>query len=261
MAENEAPQEGVDTGSQGRPDYLLDNFKSVEEQARSVSESVRKMHEATTEAKRLESELSDLRSEYEQMNEFVQQQNQQPQYGQQQEHPLVLAAQQALDVGDAASFLAINAQLSQEIAQQTMAQQQSQAQESAAPDETLALIANAAENRVRERYPDYDEMRGKVEEKLTQYPGLVSDRTLNGVQAGIEAAYTLVKGEDRMRNDQDSAAQQAAAEADRQQKLAATGLTGGGARQAPPDEAQAHMQSLINMRSGTFSELLNDARK
>lgn len=255
MAENdEALEQEQGNAEDSRPDWLPDNFSTPEALAQSYGEAQRKISQQGQ-------ELNELRSEFEQITELVQQQNQQPQYNQQQEHPLVLAAQQALDVGDAAAFLAINAQLSQEIAQQTMTQQQAQAQESAAPDETLALIANAAENRVRERYPDYDAIRGKVEEKLTQYPGLVSDRTLNGVQAGIEAAYTLVKGEDRMRNDQDSAAQAAAAEADRQQKLAATGLTGGGARQAPPDEAQAHMQSLINMRSGTFSELLNDARK
>ncbi len=237
-------------GTDDRPPWLPDKFQSPEALANSYHEAERRIAEQGR-------ELNELKGEFEEITATLtarEQAEQQSAGMSQQEAQLLNALARAREDGDMQQELAIvshvaNLQAEARYAELTRTQ--------APPQQDPALVMHAAEQSLRERYPDYDQFREAAGQQITRNPGLLTDMTLQGVQQGIDAAYRLAKA-DTLMEAQNSQQQKAAAqqEADRQAKLDAQTLTGSGTRQAPPSEAADTWARIVAAGSGRASSIL-----
>jgi hypothetical protein len=184
------------------------------------------------------------------------QQSAQQQGMSQQEADLVNMLTRAREDGDARAELAVMAHIASLQAQAQVAPLQ-KAQE-ADPDMTVA--SRLAEQELRAKYDDYDEYRDAAARYLEQMPGLIPDPSVGSVQTGIDTAYRLAKAEKLMSAEESRQKAEQQAQAERQEKLQAQGLTGAGARQAPPSEAADQWARIMAAGSGSFSDLLREAR-
>jgi hypothetical protein len=107
----------------GRPDWLLPNFQSVEEQARSYAESRAEMGRAQARANEVEQAAQYYMERNAELEDMVAQQEQAPQPLQDSPefNPLVAQYEQAVENGDVRTQLALTAYVASQIADQKVA--------------------------------------------------------------------------------------------------------------------------------------------
>lgn len=232
-----------------RPDWLPDKFKSAEDMARSYTE--------------LESAHGRLRSEAETQREqfsaalaaIDEPDERQPQQGQwsPQADPTMIAMQNALEQGDAATFAAIQLQLNQAAIQQTIADALKPLQDQFASANTVDkdVALRLAEQQVAGQFGDeWAEIAPKVTERLRNPNVLPQVPTVEGYAAAISEQAKLVRYETLEARDR-------AFEAERQAKLQAQTLGGGVARtQTDTDAKKQEWQDVVNADVQSYSKLV-----
>lgn len=239
--------EGADeVGGEQRPEWLRPNFKNTEEQAKAYPHAYGEMTAAQQRANEAEEALEALYAEVERQD----QQGQQQQSASQEEDLLM----QMWTSDDPRQQLAAVAAMAQ------AAQQQAAPPGNGEPDAaSLVVPTRLAQDELRRRYGDFDEMLPEVREVLGAMPGLVAGAGVDDIERGMDAAYNIVKGRTAMTETDRQREQAARDEQMRQEKLAAQGLSSGAGRVAPPSEAQDEWAKIKSVKTGSFSELLREA--
>lgn len=243
MADDPKPDGLEEENASERPSWLPDNFTDEQALVESYQHSQRKITEQGN-------ELSQLRSQVDTLTESLDNRPE-PQYQPQltpddlERNPLVIRYRNALDTGDVTEMLRVQAEISEAAAMQ--AAKAHAPQPTAEPQPDLQVLATLAEQQARAVNPDYDEYEARAMEILQDNPHLFSDKTtLQGVLAGTNAALNMARGEAHAREQQTLAQKQAQAEQDRERKLAAQGVPGGGTRPPSPDAQQATWEAIKN---------------
>lgn len=165
------PDPNAEPPKPDRPDWLPDNFESPEDLAKSYREAQKTLTQAQQRASAAEETAAELA---ERMAALEQGQWQQPQSQDVDENPFVIAAQRALDEGDAKTFLAIQAQVGQAAAMQ--AYQQLMAEQGPQQDAMNRMFAIQTEQAVAQRYGDeWNQLKEGVGELLQKHPHLIPD--------------------------------------------------------------------------------------
>lgn len=233
-----------------KPDWLLDKFKTPEEQARAYAEAERRMAQ-------LQTQLDQERQQFAETIQSVQSTIQQPepQYNPAQD-PIVMQYAKAVEEGDAQTMLAINLQLQQRMLEQTLDQKfkalDTQFQTSTNADREMAITL--ATERVKGDYQDWEALAPRIGEVLQQRPHWIPPG------ASVEAFETTLREVADLVIAQDVKQQAAKDEADRIAKLQAQGLTGTGARQATPEQQAASWEAIKNVDLGGYAGIIRGAR-
>jgi len=252
MSDYQAEEQGQE--QEGRPEWLLDKFASPEAQAQAYAEAEREMNRLRAETERQQNEFARALEAFEQRPEP--QPQYQPGYG--QADPLLQAAQRAMDEGDVATFLAINAQLSQAAVTQVLDDRFAKLDEKigGTTQQVREQTLIAAEQRVSPKFGDRwsSELVPKIQQELARDPSLLPPNP--SVEAYEKALEGLAKQIDYDR----LTAAHSQLEAERQAKLEANTLAGGQARvtyKAPANE-QA-WNEIKDADTGSWANLVGDA--
>jgi len=230
-----------------RPDWLLDKFSSVEDQARSYAEAERRLVQQQAEIDRQREEFTSALSSLE-----LQRNEQPPQRYDPSADPLVQQYQMALDNGDAQAMLAIQLELNR----QMNAQQYQQIQQDINPrlargqDTDREIAITMATERVARNYDNWDELAPQIGEFLQARPHWIpEDASVDAFERVlVEAANTIEANKWQQARTQE--------ERVRQEKLAAQGLQGTGARQMTPEEGAAEWDRIKNIDLGGYSGII-----
>jgi hypothetical protein len=154
---------------QERPEFLLDRFSTVDDQARSYAELERAYTRSQQELRGLQEAYADRDAEYEerfQELQYGQQQQQQQQYDQNgQQSTLLSMLEQARDSGDLQTELALQAAMQRGLWEQWTREQQAQMGPVEAPA-NAPMFAHLTEQLVRRDVPDWDEIKGDVHDVI-----------------------------------------------------------------------------------------------
>jgi hypothetical protein len=228
-----------------RPDFLLDKFKTIEEQARGYAEAERKIATQAEGQKRLEAQLAQLTEVVEQFRPYEQQQ-------QQFQQPGIDQIRAQLQESFESDPIATMAFMAQQIAQQNMdarfaAMEQEQNPLMVAQQERdRQLLAAYADQRLAETIDDWDEFRERVGEAIIADQTLIPEQVLDNPEATVNAltrVYQMVKAEDIIRQANDGTLQQ-----NQSMKRQAQSLTGGGVRtpgETPTDTKLDELRAAV----------------
>lgn len=274
-----APPDDAGTGEQ-HPDWLLaDKYKSVEEQAKAYPEANTRLQAALADVNRERQERERLEQQLSDFTELMQEQRapaqQQQGFGNNdwEQHPLVVAYQQALDNGDATRALAVQTQLMDGLLEQRLQAMQAQQQDTAPKGARLdPFHIQQLHERVASGFKQGDE---EQDQKLRDDAlGLLSaDPVLSNALKAIEEnpnamigdlepivsnAYALAQAKQLQAGQQSLAQQQAAQENARQRKLEQESLSGTGpTRVAPKSEQDAAWDRIKAAQTGGVPRLAN----
>jgi hypothetical protein len=220
-----------------RPDFLLDKFKTVEEQARSYAEAERRINESVESQRRLEQQIAQLT---EVVEGFTPPEQPQPLPN---DDALKAQIQDMLD-RDPVSTIAY---LAQQYAQQTIderlaaIQQQTDPQTRATQERDNQLLAMMVDQRLGETIPDWDDYRDRVGEAIVADQSLIPEEVLNNPEATVTAirrVYQVVKAGDVL-----AQAENGGYVSDQMKRSAQT-MTGGGVRGPIPSATDEKMDAL-----------------
>jgi hypothetical protein len=219
-----------------RPEWLPEKFETPEALAKSYSEMERKLTEQGQEKSNLEMQLEDLYGRLEAVEQQPHQQ--QPAYNPSTD-PLLIAYQNAMENGDYQAALAIQLGLTQQVAQQQIAQAP-KPEQPANQDDAWAYIAEQTAIQKVGGAEEWAQYRDRVEAEANNE----SWEGLSAQQAGNKLAriYRMVKADDVLNNQKTVAEQQA--EAERQAKLAAQTMPGSSGRPPQPTRDEAAAEAI-----------------
>jgi hypothetical protein len=235
-----------------RPDFLLDRFKTPEDQARAYAEAEKEMNRLRAQA---EQDRAEFAAALEQMTELqAQQQPQQPGLDP-QTNQLLASYQQAVDNGDAAAQLAITMALQQQMLDQKLEERFQklgpQLDDGRQADRDIAF--RIAEDRVQRQFTDeqWNEIHPDVQRWLNEHQGYLpqTNDPVAFETVITEAARTVVN--------EKAAERLAALEADRAAKLAAQSASGTGQGRFPTDtdEKKQEWQAVVDAPVASYSQL------
>jgi hypothetical protein len=224
-----------------RPEWLPVNFNDPADLAKSWKDGQAAKTRAEQEAASLRSQLESIEAQ-----QFEAQQQQQ---SYQQQNDLVARLDQAREIGDTQTELALMAYVAQQAAAQAVPQ---------APAQTLPaeFVADYASRAVAEKYDDWDSYKERAAQFLSQNSYLISDEVASNPQLlaqRLDLAYTQVKAADLLSGAAPAAAAAQQAEAQRQAKLDAQTLHGANGRPAPVTENP--FQEVMNAKTMTVRDL------
>jgi hypothetical protein len=209
------------------PEWVPEKFRSNPEEFASAYTNLEKeFHARNQQLKAQEASINELSAQFEALT----QQQQQPTYDPNQD-PYVAQFEQAMDQGDWRTAMAIQDQRNVAIAQQT-AQQIVQQQQGQQPN-YQALVGAQARQAIEAKYPDFEEYREDVIERITENGWIANPEVMNDpakLTAVFETGYKLAKADKLFEAGITTADQQA--EASRQMKLNAQTASGAGGRPA-----------------------------
>lgn len=175
------PLEEQAGGEPDRPDYLLERFGTVEDQARSYAELERSYTQGQQRLRGLEEAYQDLAGQFEELQQF-QQQPEEPQYGGQDyagQSPFYAMLQQARDNDDLQTEEQLRAAMNRSMWEAWTREQQEQAQAYAQPDQNEAVVnqlfALQTEQLARQVIPDWDDIKGGVHDVIVDNEYLLQD--------------------------------------------------------------------------------------
>ncbi len=227
---------------QQEPELIFGKYKSLEEAEKAYKEAERKIHEQGQ-------KLSEMDEQLESLTELAASLQQHPQQAPQQTgnplEDLVAQYEQAAEMGDVRTQLAINAQIGALAAQSAIQQafQQQQPQWQQLQQSQTELVALQATNQLRSAYQDWEQYEDRVAQTIEKNPtftaALQAASTPAAFAAVLDTAYKAAKFEDL-----------AAAQTQQQQseaaKLAAQTVTGAGpARISSPDADKAEWERIV----------------
>lgn len=231
-----------------RPDWLPDKFTSPEELARSYSEAEQRLVAQQAEIDRQRQEFSEALSNIEQMSVPPQQQ-----YDPSRD-PLLQQYQNAVDAGDAQAMLAIQLELNRQIAQQEARRvaEEINPRVARAQDNDREQAIVLATERVARNYDNWDELAPQIGEFLQQRPHWIPEEaSVDGFERVLVEAANTIEANKMM-------AARTAEERSRNEKLAAQGLQGSGARQMTPEEGQAEWDKIKSIQLGGYSGIMGN---
>lgn len=246
QVQDSTPKEGEDNPdleAPKRPEWLPENFEN--EQALLAS-----YRESEAALKRVQQDLHTERSAREAMEQQQAEAQQQTQY-QAQQNDLAARLEQAREMGDIQTELAINAYVAQQAALQAFQQAQ------AGPQQTLPaeFVADYASNAVARQYQDWDQYKDRAAAWLGQNDYLVTDEVASNpalLAQRLDIAYKAVKAEDLLSGKLPEQAPNLS-----QQKMQAQTMSGAGTRQPAPtsNEEWAREIAEANKTLSGFSTL------
>jgi flagellar biosynthesis/type III secretory pathway chaperone len=225
-----------------RPDFLLDKFKSIEDQARGYAEAERRIQESAEAQKRLEAQIGQLTE----LVQGMQEPESQPQ--QQGVDPAFMAR---LNESFEANPIETIAYLAQQYAQAEVNNrlQSMQAENDPAlraqQNRDNQLLAMFVDQRLSETLDDWGEYRDRVGEAIVQDESLIPEAVLNDPEATMNAirrVYQVVKAQDILE------AQQNGSFVSTEMKRQAQTMTGSGVRGPeanPTDEKMDALQQAV----------------
>ena len=246
MARSTREQTGVDPGEESlviepdpsateedtRPEWLDKKFESVEAQAQAYAEAQRAMSQAIERQRQTEARLEELAVAQQREPEV-----QQPDFGPQNAYQMWV---NAVEEGDAMAQLGVLAYLNQQQIQQEIAKVTPPADSSG--EQNAQVFAALVEQQTAANYGDeWETLKPEVGQLLQEHPHLLPD---SGDLTQTVQALSLVADMVRARN---GATAQAAADAGRQQKKMAQGISGNTGRtdsQGTVDAGQ-YLQDLM----------------
>ena len=212
---------------ESRPDWLPDNFKSPEDLAKSYQSQQSKLTQQGQEISSLKQQVESLVSQHEQTRAA--------EYSSTIEDQLI----EAIDSGDPRQQLSTLAWLAQEAAKNAVQQFQPAP---AQPDaEVLATVVN---QKMRDDFPDWDEIRQDVGSVVQEMPGLIPSNasSVTQIAEGLKTAYQIAKAR-KVLSTGDSI-RSVEAEAAAIAKNAAQTITGASQRPATSTPAQELWESI-----------------
>jgi hypothetical protein len=223
------PLEEREGGEPERPDYLLDRFNTVDDQARSYAELEASYTRGQQELRGLQEAYQDLAGQIEELQEAQYQAYQEPQEQafDPAASPMLAMLEQARENGDLQTELAIQAAMQRGLWEHWQAEQ-AQAQEPDQNQEVVSqLFAMQTEQLLRQSVPDWDEIKTGVHDLIQANEYLLTDTpepivAANQVRNAI-AIYRQQQAELAAQN-----GTQPVYDPGRQQKLQAQGLQGQG---------------------------------
>jgi len=235
-----------------RPDWLLDKFKSVDDQARSYSEAEQRLvalqAQLDQEREQFSSALQNMESMREQELATQQQQSWDP-----NANPLIQNFQRALDEGDAQALLAMQLELNRQVMRQEMqsAMQEFGGKVDRNQDAEREMAITMATERVARQYEDWDALAPRIGAFLQQRPHWIPESSsVEGFERALNEAASVILAQDTMER-------RTAEENDRVAKLnQAGGLVGLGA-QAPrsPEQDAQEWARIKDSRLGGYADL------
>jgi len=240
--EPEAVEQPVAETEPERPDFLLDKFRTIEDQARGYAEAERRITESTENQRRMEAQIS-------QLTEMVQgMQEQQPQQAPQGVDPAFMAQLQDSFERNPIETVAY---LAQQYAQAAVQSQFSEMQAQNDPvmraqaERDNQFLAMMVDQRLGETIDDWPEYRDRVGEAIIQDQTLIPEEVLNNPEATVSAirrVYQVVKAQDILEQSQNGGF--VATEMKRQAQT----MTGSGVRGpdvSPTDEKMDALQNAV----------------
>lgn len=218
-----------------RPDWLPANFNDPADLAKSYTEAQAAKTRAEQRAAALEAQIAGIEAERIEA--------QQTQQAAAQQNDLVARIDQAREIGDTQTELALMAYIAQQAAAQAVPQQQQ-----ALPAE---FVADYASNALARQYGDWDAYKDRAAGWLAQNSYLVTDEVAGNPQLlaqRLDVAYKAVKAEDLIAGNIPAQAPDLS-----QQKMVAQTMSGAGARQPSPDEAAQLWDRIRSAETGGFS--------
>lgn len=224
-----------------RPDYLLDKFKTVDEQARGYAEAEKKINEQAEQQRRLEQQLIQLTE----VVEGFQAQPPPQQRDTSNDEAIRARLQESLDSDPIGTI----AYLAQNYAQEAIREQFQQIQQQnspalhAAAERDNQLLAMMVDQRLGETIDDWDDYREKVGEAIVQDQSLIPQEVLINPEATVAAirrVYQVVKANDIIEQAQNGNF------VTQQMKRQAQSLTGGGVRNQDVDPGDEKLDALKN---------------
>lgn len=226
-----AAGEGADDG---RPDWLPERFKTVDDFVSSYEHAQSKIGEQNQ-------VIGELRQQVTAIQESIQQQSQQH-----QQHDIEEQLIEALESGDGRQQLATMAWLAAEAARMHAAQMQPQ--QPAVPQSNADILAFAAEQTLSARYQDWGEYADDIGKLVAEHNlSIPPDATLEQVVAGREWLYKLARAE-RFEREQAASQQQG-----QQAKLAAQTMGGAGVRPATMTDDEAYAARIRAAGGGSYA--------
>jgi len=234
-----------------RPDWMVEKFTTVEDQARAYAEAEREMGRMREEMARDRDNFQIALQNMEALRPEDQQTPPPQQYNPDQD-PLLQQYQQALDMGDARALLAINLELNrQQIVagvQEGLKELSGTVQRNQDVDREMAITM--ATERVARQYPDWEEIAPEVGRLLQQNSEWIpTSSSVEAYEKAIGQAARVIRAE-RILVDNDRT------ERTRQEKIASQGLTGDSARVFTPEESQAAWERVKNAKLTGYSGIL-----
>lgn len=250
------PGEGADDTAPARPDFLVENFTTVEDQARGYAEARREMQRAQEDRARYEQMLGEMAQEL-----TARESAPAEPMG---EDPLVARMQQALDEGDAQAVLALNVYAAQQVVEKSVKDAQAAQW---GPDQT-GMFAAMVEQTAMQAYGDPEEFVALKEEwgpLLRQRPYLLPDTrdvreaaeallfVVNSVKARKGTAGATPPGNPEVGEIFGTLTGEAGID-DHQAKRLAQSLHGAGVRQAAPqaDDNSSYWERVVNSETGNW---------
>lgn len=240
-----------------RPDYLLERFKTPEDQARAYAEAEKEMNRLRAQQ---DQERADFAAALERMTE-MQPREQTPVPGLDPQIANALAAYEAaVEQGDARSAMLIQMSLNQQITQQTIAKELEDRFNSLNPQlderrqEQRDIAFRVAEDRVQRQYGDaWTELAPDVNRWLNEHPAILPQ-----VNDPVQWEATIQEAARIVRNDK-AAERLAELEADRAAKVNAQTAVGAGQGRYPTqtDEKKAEWEAVVNAPVTSYSQLRN----
>ena len=236
---SEQEQEIASSEAEGRPDWLLPQFKTAEDQARSYAAAQSEMTRTRQELKEIQSQTQEILAQ--QQQQYQAQQAQGDQWGIQNQ------LLEAVASGDPEQELAAMAWLAETAAQKYAQQQAPQPQ-----GNNAEVIGFAANQTMQAKYDDWNEIAMDVKALVEQDPELlrVNDTTtLAQAVQGLERVYKIAKA-DRVLSQGESVLA-VENEANRLAKQQAQTITGSSQRPATSTAEDEYWQSIRETQLGS----------
>lgn len=253
------PQEGAD-----RPDFLASNFDSIEAQARAYNEARTEMGRAHAERDQYRQYAAELEQRAAELEELAAQ-AQQPAEPELPFNPLAMQLQQAREMGDVNTEMALTAYMASQIADQKTAalrQELETARSQQGPNpvesEQYALWADyTAREKFDAKYGRgaWDDTKVDAAHLLAANPDLIPE-TLSPTQAADRLVFAAeyVQGQKLLAAPEQERNQILA---QRQRRMLATSLTGSGTPPPTQETAEEAWSRIQNAPAGSYSELRN----
>jgi hypothetical protein len=241
----------IETEQEDRPEWLLEKFESPEAQAQAYAEAEREMSRMREEMSRQADQFQAALQNLEQLRP------EEPNYPPQQvyspeQDPMLVQYQNALDMGDARSMLAIQLELQRQMTteaiQQGMKDLNGRVERGQETDREVAITL--ATERVARQHEDWEELAPEVGRLLQQNSEWIpTNSSIEAYEKAIGQAARVIKAERVL-------AEQQRSDRTREQKLATQGLTGESARVMSPEEAQAEWDKIRNTKLTGYSGII-----
>jgi hypothetical protein len=174
------PLEEQGGGEPERPDFLLERFNTVDDQAKSYAELERSFTQGQQRLRGLEEAYQDLVGQFEELQQLQQQPASAPeQTDYTGQSPLLAMIQQARDNDDLQTELQLQAAMQRGLWEAWSREQQAQMEATAQPDQNEAtvnqLFAIQTEQLARQVIPDWDEIKAGVHDTIMENEYLLQD--------------------------------------------------------------------------------------